>query len=65
MSKVVFQRTGESGNIYYIMWQAVRVLRKEGRTEDGQQMWDKVLECDSYDAALQVIAQYVELKEED
>lgn len=64
MSKVVFQRTGESGNIYYIMWQAVRVLRKEGRTEDAQQMWNKVLECDSYDEALQVIAQYVELEED-
>lgn len=63
MSKVEFCRAGESGNIFYIMGKASRALESEGRRLDAIAMRTQVFNCHSYDDALLIIAEYVDLIE--
>ena len=61
--KVVFDKNGESGNIYAILGQAQLILRKERRINDFNEMRDRVYESHSYEDALNVIGKYVELED--
>ena len=61
MSKVYFDRNGESGNIFWIMGAASAVLEKEGRHSDAVAMCEKVQAQHSYEEALEVIAEFVDL----
>ena len=63
MGKVVFDRDGESGNIFWILGAAMKILDSECRHSDAVTMRAQVLNCDSYDEALKVIAEYVDLEE--
>ena len=63
MGKVVFDRKGESGNIFWILAHAQQVLRWEGRLNDSIQMAVRVRNSHSYDEALEIVAEYVELEE--
>lgn len=63
MSKVIFERNGESGNIYWVMGAAYTVLLQEGRRQDAEAMQNKVMEQHSYEDALEVIAEFVDLQE--
>jgi len=63
MSKVVFDRHGQSGNIFYILGMAYAALLKEERKPDAEQMCARVLECGSYEESLEIIAEYVDLME--
>lgn len=58
---VVFDRNGESGNIYAIMGNASIALKQEGRSMDAKQMFTRVIHSGSYDEALEIIAEYVDL----
>ena len=64
MSKVIFDRNGESGNIFYIMGMAYSSLLQEGRRQDAEAMVQKVNSQHSYEDALEVIAEFVDLVEE-
>lgn len=61
MSKVIFDRNGESGNIFYIMGMAYASLLQEGRRSDAERMSQMVPEQHSYEDALGVIAEFVDL----
>lgn len=61
MSKVYFDRCGQSGNIFYIMGMAYNALLKEGRRADAEAMNQKVMAQHSYEDALEVIAEFVDL----
>ena len=63
MDMVVFDRYGESGNIFWILGMAVPILNNNGRMADAQTMCNRVYNCDSYEDALKVIGEYVELLE--
>lgn len=63
MGVVVFNRKKPSGNIFYILGQAYTVLSQEGRKEDAEKMCDRVYNSRSYDLALEIISEYVELAE--
>ena len=63
MGVVVFNRKKPSGNIFYILGQAYTVLSQEGRQEDAKKMCDRVYNSSSYDLALEIIAEYVDLME--
>lgn len=63
MGVVVFNRKKRSGNIFYILGQAYTVLSQEGRQEDAKKMCDRVYNSDSYDLALEIISEYVDLME--
>ena len=63
MSKVYFDKMGESGNIFWVMGAAYTALLQEGRRQDAEAMQNKVMEQHSYEEALEVIAEFVDLIE--
>lgn len=65
MGKVVFDRNGASGNIFYVLGMAFATLMEEGRIGDAEAMSDRVQKSGSYENALKVIGEYVELEEEE
>ena len=63
MSNVIqFDRNGETGNLFYILGQARKVLQKQRRINDYNEMWARVQKGD-YENALKVIGEYVELQD--
>lgn len=61
--KVEYSRSGPSGNIYYIIGKAQLALRKQHCILDYNEMWERVQKSHSYDEALAIIGEYVELVE--
>lgn len=60
-SVIYFKSQGQSGNIYYILGMVQRELRKQRRINDFNELRDKVYNSKSYDEALSVIREYVDL----
>ena len=58
---IQFQSTKESGNIFWILGAASAELKKQRRITDFNVMRDRVFEASSYDDALAIIREYVEL----
>lgn len=58
---VYFQSKGESGNIYYILGMVQRELRKQRKINDFNELRDRVYNSHSYEEALSVIREYVDL----
>ena len=52
---------GENGNIFNIMGLAARTLRHNGFAEQATEMTDRIHECGSYDEALGIIGEYVNI----
>lgn len=48
------------GNIFYVLGEARRVLKKAGQKEKVKEMSDRVIEAESYDQALAIIFEYVD-----
>lgn len=59
---IQFDRNGETGNIFYILGQANKVLRQQGRGNDSIEMFERVKQGD-YENALKVIGEYVKLED--
>lgn len=53
---------GEDGNIYYIMGKVVATLKKEGLQEQAEEYKQRVFSSKSYDTALQITMEYVEVE---
>lgn len=62
---VKFCRTSPSGNVFWILASAQQVLRWQGRTAESVQMAIRVRNSKSYDEALEIMSEYVELEEVD
>lgn len=52
---------GENGNIFNLLAIASRVLRNNGKSAEAEEMNARVFECESYDDALRIIGEYVEI----
>lgn len=52
---------GEDGNIFNLCGIAMRVLKQEGMTTEAYELADKVANADSYDEALSIIGEYVDI----
>lgn len=61
--RVLFDRNAPSGNIFYILGMAYSGLLKLGKREEAQTMNDRVMTSGSYEEALKIIGEYVELVE--
>lgn len=61
---VYYDSRGESGNIFVILGKVRKVLCKQHRINDFNEMWEAVQKCDSYQNALDVISDYVHLVDE-
>ena len=51
---------GEDGNIFAIMGRASLLLKNAGQSDKAKEMCNRVIFCDSYQKALNVISEYVE-----
>ena len=60
--KPVCELTGEDGNIFSLVGIASKVLKKAGKPEQAQEMLGRVFASDSYDAALSIIGEYVDVQ---
>ena len=56
---------GEDGNIFNLMGLAARTLRHNGLAEQATEMTGRIHECGSYDEALSIIGEYVNITGED
>ena len=52
---------GEDGNIFNLMGLAARTLRRNGLTEQATEMTERITGCGSYDEALGIIGEYVNI----
>ena len=60
---VSFCRTAPSGNVFWILASAQQVLKRQGRRAESDQMASRVYQCESYEEALEIMSEYVELEE--
>ena len=58
--KPKMQLLGQDGNIFAIMGRASRLLKSSGQGDKAKEMRDRVMSCDSYQKALNIISEYVE-----
>lgn len=52
---------GQNGNIYNLMGIAGQTLRERGMEEQAKEMFQRITQCQSYDSALSVIGDYVNI----
>lgn len=56
---------GEDGNIFNLMGIASRTLKENGMAEQAREMRQRITQCQSYDSALCIIADYVNITEKE
>lgn len=56
---------GQDGNIFNLMGIASRTLKEHGQSDQAQEMFDRITQCHSYDAALSIIGDYVNITSAD
>lgn len=59
---VEYDPHGHSGNIYWILGEVSKLMRKQRRYTDFNNLRDRVFEAQSNDEALQIIGEEVTLK---
>ena len=62
MTKPVCKLIGEDGNIFNLVGIASRVLRRNGMGDKANEMQNRVFSSNSYEEALSIIAEYVEIE---
>lgn len=60
---ITYDRSGPSGNIYAILGAVSQALRKQSRYTDFNTLRDRVFEAQSYEEALKIIGETVNLVE--
>ena len=56
---------GEDGNIFRIMGIASETLRENGMQEQAEEMRSRIFQCQSYDSALSIIGDYVNITDKE
>lgn len=62
MDKPKCKLIGEDGNIFNLMGIASRTLRRAGLDTEAKEMVDRITKSKSYDEALVIIMEYVEVE---
>ncbi|MCI7725525.1 MAG: hypothetical protein MSH58_00040 [Clostridiales bacterium] len=52
---------GTDGNIFHLIGRASETLRKNGMQEQAEEMRNRIFQCQSYDSALSIIGDYVNI----
>ena len=58
---IIYDSRGETGNIYYLIGQLQQIMRKQCRYTDFNNLRDRIFESSSYEEALAIIGEEVEL----
>ncbi len=62
MSKPVAKLIGADGNVFNLIGIAARALKGAGQREEAKEMTARCFAARSYDEALAIIAEYVEIR---
>ncbi|NCD03970.1 MAG: hypothetical protein EOM00_13455 [Clostridia bacterium] len=62
MMKPKCKLIGKDGNIFNLMGIARRTLKEAGLDEEATEMAERIMKSKSYDEALQIIMDYVEVE---
>ncbi len=67
MSKAVvhFQSRHETGNIFWILAEVRKIMQKERRITEYNDLWQAVQNCGSYEEALTEIGKHVTIADKD
>ena len=60
--KPVVQLTGEDGNVFNLVGICSGALKKAGKPEEAKTMPQRVFSCGSYEEALAIMGEYVEIR---
>jgi len=55
--------TGADGNIFAIVGRAAELLKQNGKRDEANEMKNRVIKQKSYEDALKVVSEYVEIRE--
>lgn len=61
-TEVTVVLVGEDGNIFSIMGRVMKALQKAGHSDLAKEYQGRVFGCGSYDEALQITMEYVEVE---
>lgn len=64
MKKLKCASIGQDGNIFNLVGIASRTLKQNGMKEEAKEMSNRVFSSHSYDEALNIIGEYVEITNE-
>ena len=53
---------GTDGNVFALAGRVGRALRRAGMSDKAKEFSNKLLQCESYDEALQLMMKYVEVE---
>jgi hypothetical protein len=62
MEKPVVNLIAEDGNIFSIMGRCTKALKNIGQHEEAKELTEKIFSCSSYDEALEIVMEYVEVE---
>ncbi|WP_088076876.1 hypothetical protein [Litchfieldia alkalitelluris] len=60
--KPICKLVGEDGNIFWILGRVNRALKENGKADEAKEVSERVLASGSYDEALQIMMEYVEVE---
>ena len=58
-----YDSSGPEGNIFWILGQAQRLMKRNGRITEWKDVWDRVQHAGSYDEALAIIGEEIDLRD--
>lgn len=59
--KIKVKLSGTDGNVFALMGRVSAAMKKNGQVEEAKQMANEVMQCHSYDEALQTFMKYVDV----
>lgn len=62
VEKPICKLIGVDGNVFNLAAKVSRTLKDNDLQDQAQEVWDKLKECQSYDQALQLFMDYVEVE---
>jgi len=62
MNKPIAKVVGENGNVFVTLGICSKALQKAGLSDEAKEMREKVFKAGSYDEALSIMMEYVEME---
>lgn len=62
MNKPVCKLIGTDGNVFAIIGNVGKSLKRAGLKDEAKEFTDKTFECGSYDAVLRLASEYVQVR---
>ena len=60
---LIYDRRGPEGNIFWLLGQAQRLMKRNGRIAEWKTIWERVQSAGSYEEALAIIGEEVTLRD--